>query len=87
MKKRIIALLLALLMLTSAGCGSAPAAKEPADEEPALGAYQALSLIHIYSLATRCSAMAAVSFPVISRRRENSITPPTALSSRWTVAI
>ena len=41
MKKRIIALLLALLMLTSAGCGSAPAAKEPADEEPALGAYQA----------------------------------------------
>ena len=35
MKKRIIALLLALLMLTSAGCGSAPAAKEPADEEPA----------------------------------------------------
>ena len=41
MKKRIIALLLALLMLTSAGCGSAPAAKEPADEEPALGAYPA----------------------------------------------
>ena len=41
MKKRIIALLLALLMLTSAGCGSAPAAKEPADEDPALGAYQA----------------------------------------------
>ena len=41
MKKRIIALLLALLMLISAGCGSAPAAKEPADEEPALGAYQA----------------------------------------------
>ena len=41
MRKRIIALLLALLMLTSAGCGSAPAAKEPADEEPALGAYQA----------------------------------------------
>ena len=41
MKKRIIALLLALLMLTSAGCGSAPAAKEPADEEPTLGAYQA----------------------------------------------
>lgn len=41
MKKRIIALLLALLMLTSAGCGSAPAAKEPADEEPALETYQA----------------------------------------------
>ena len=41
MKKRIIALLLALLMLTSAGCGSAPAAKEPADEEPVLGSYQA----------------------------------------------
>ena len=27
-------------MLTSAGCGSAPAAKEPGTRKPALGAYQ-----------------------------------------------
>ena len=41
MKKRIIALLLALLTLAAAGCGSAPAAKEPAAEEPPAESYQA----------------------------------------------
>ena len=42
MKKRSIALLLALLTLAASGCGSAPAAaKEPVGEEPQVDSYQA----------------------------------------------